>query len=81
MALAPVATVISGETARHVGTGPELQSVLASLALPASAARRYRGLAGTDLPVLAATCVDPATRTLRRLGVADAEAAIAIFGK
>jgi DNA gyrase subunit B len=42
--------------------------------------RRYRGLAGTDLQVLAATCLDPATRTLRRLGAAHAQAAITVFG-
>jgi DNA gyrase subunit B len=42
--------------------------------------RRYRGLAGTDLSVLSATCLEPATRTLRRVGAADAQAAIAVFG-
>ncbi len=41
---------------------------------------RYRGLAGMDLAVLAATCVDPATRFLSPLGIADADAAIAVFG-
>jgi DNA gyrase/topoisomerase IV subunit B len=41
---------------------------------------RYRGLAGIDLRTLAATCVAPATRTLRALSIADAEAALAVFG-
>jgi hypothetical protein len=41
---------------------------------------RYRGLAGTDLATLAATCVAPATRSLRPAGSADAEAALAVFG-
>lgn len=41
---------------------------------------RYRGLAGIDLETLAATCVTPATRALRTLSSADAQAAMEIFG-
>ncbi len=40
---------------------------------------RYRGLAGTNLEVLAQTCIDPASRVLATVNIADAEAAIKIF--
>ena len=67
----------------HVRSEPELRATAERLQAQSAApvvVRRYRGLAGTDLPVLAATCIDPATRTLRRVGAADAQAAIAVFG-
>lgn len=41
---------------------------------------RYRGLANMREQTLLATCLDPATRKLNRLQIADAEAAIAVFG-
>ena len=86
---APLATLVvesvghpqHGE--RHVRSEQELRALAAQLKThgnPQVAMRRYRGLAGTDLHVLAATCLDPATRTLWRVGAADAEAAIAVFG-
>ncbi len=41
---------------------------------------RMRGLGGMPAELLRTTCIDPATRTAFRLGIADAQAAIAIFG-
>ena len=87
-ALAPLATVEVGEptdpqfTRHHMRTEPELRHLLATLAGRADVTlRRYRGLAGTDLAALDATCLDPTTRLLRRLTTADAEAMIAAFGR
>lgn len=42
---------------------------------------RYRGLAGIHLPVLHATCVDPATRWTSVMTVQDAQMAALLFGK
>ncbi|WP_218933417.1 toprim domain-containing protein [Rubripirellula lacrimiformis] len=42
-------------------------------------AQRYRGLASMNESALISTCLDPKTRTLHGLAVADAEAAIRIF--
>lgn len=41
---------------------------------------RYRGLANMREHTLLATCLNPETRKINRLQVADAEAAIAVFG-
>ena len=89
LAQAPLATLITesvGHPAyaeRHVRSEVELRAATVESKLQPELKviiRHYRGLAGTDLPVLAATCVDPMTRRLRRVGVADATAAIAVFG-
>lgn len=82
MAHAPLATVYAGADAIHVfsevdyrataevrrAAGAEVQTV------------RYRGLAGLSHATLAATCVTPATRTLRPLGPGDAHAVRTVFG-
>jgi len=89
IAQAPLATLVVESVGHpehaehHVRSEPELRTTTEQLKARSDARidmRRYRGLAGTDLPVLAATCLDPSTRTLRRVGAADAEAAITVFG-
>ena len=89
IARAPLATIVVESVGHpqygehHVRSEQELRAVAGQLKThgdPQVAMRRYRGLAGTDLHVLAATCLDPATRTLWRVGAADAEAAITVFG-
>jgi len=89
IAQAPLATLIVESAGhpeyaeRHVRSETELRAASDQLKARSDVRivmRRYRGLAGTDLPVLAATCLDPATRTLRRVDAADAQAAIAVFG-
>src|SRR5690606_6230673 len=42
--------------------------------------KRMRGLGGMPTELLRTTCIDPTTRTAFRLGIADAQTAIAIFG-
>lgn len=88
IAQAPLATLVVESVGHpehaehHVRSEPELRATTEQLKARSEAQivmRRYRGLAGTDLPVLAATCLDPSTRTLRRVGAADAEAAITVF--
>ncbi|HYN78770.1 MAG TPA: hypothetical protein VES73_13390, partial [Lamprocystis sp. (in: g-proteobacteria)] len=89
IAQAPLATLVVESAGHpqhaehHVRSEQEQRAMierLQALGDTQVAMRRYRGLAGTDLHVLAATCLDPATRTLRPVGAADAEAAIAVFG-
>ena len=89
IAQAPLATLVVGSVGHpryvehHVRSEQELRAVAEQLKAQGDTEvvmRRYRGLAGTDLHVLAATCLDPTTRTLRRIGAADAEAAITVFG-
>jgi len=89
IAQAPLATLIVESAGhpeyaeRHVRSAAELRAASEQLKARSDVRivmRRYRGLAGTDLAVLAATCLDPATRTLRRVDAADAQAAIAVFG-
>lgn len=86
---APLATLVVASPGHpeyaehHVRSDAELRVTAEHLQAQSAASvvlRRYRGLAGTDLPVLAATCLDPGTRTLLRVGTADAQAAIAAFG-
>jgi DNA gyrase subunit B len=89
IALAPVATVTYGAPAhpeyaeRHAHSEHELRAMLAAARaredLPITA-RRYRGLAGTDLDVLEATCLVPGSRVLRRVTAADVEAMGAMLG-
>lgn len=87
IALAPVATVMIGhpDTPEYVEQHPrseyELRELIAAKKLMPTNVRRYRGLAGTNLDVLDALCIHPATRTVRRITAADADAAIAAFGR
>jgi DNA gyrase subunit B/topoisomerase-4 subunit B len=89
IARAPLATLVVESVGHpqhaehHVRSEPELRAAAEQLKTHGDTRvvmRRYRGLAGTDLPVLAATCLDPATRTVQRVGAADAQAAITVFG-
>jgi len=89
IARAPLATLVVASVGHpqhaehHVRSEQELRATAERLKARSDSpvvVRRYRGLAGTDLQVLAATCLDPATRTLWRVGAADAQAAIAVFG-
>lgn len=66
---------------RYAFSDEHLQAILRELPEPSSVQRvRYRGLAGMDQTTLRQTCLHPATRTLNRLQIEDAEAAIAMFG-
>jgi DNA gyrase subunit B len=59
---------------------PELQSLAASVRGDrAASVRRYRGLAGINSQVLAATCLAPATRRTSPVSAEDASAMIEIF--
>lgn len=82
MAHAPMATFYAEGRARHVFTDEEYREVSSDLRERGVERRvaRYRGLAGLDRQVLAASCVDPATRTLRPLGPEDALVALDVFG-
>ena len=83
MARAPLATIRVTDGPIHVRSENEYRFHCQRLRGAGKAAFetvRYRGLAGMDLAVLEATCVDPATRVLSPLGIADADAAIAVFG-
>lgn len=67
----------------HPHTDAELRSALAQIHAQQHEdvhTVRYRGLAGIDQPTLAHTCVHPATRRARVLTVADAQAAMQVFG-
>ena len=83
MARAPFATIISGEAKVHARSETEYRAEcekLRAAGVVNVATNHYRGLAGMDLAVLAATCVEPATRVITQLKIADADAAIAVFG-
>ena len=83
MARAPAATIRLSNEEIHVRSENEYRAQCERLREAGRAnfeTIRYRGLAGMDLAVLAATCVDPTTRVLSPLGITDAEAAIAVFG-
>ena len=82
MARAPLATIRVADGSIHVRYEKEYRFHCQRLrgAEKAFETVPYRGLAGMDLAVLEATCVDPATRVLSPLGIADADAAIAVFG-
>lgn len=83
MTRAPLATIICAGEQIHVRSETEYRAECEKLragGVENFATNRYRGLAGMDLDVLAATCVTPATRVLTPLGITDADAAIAVFG-
>lgn len=83
LARAPMATIRHGSEIIHVRSEREQRAEterLGQAGVKNFEAVRYRGLAGMDMDVLAATCVHPATRSLLSLGIKDAEAAIAVFG-
>lgn len=83
IARAPLATIICGSEEIDVRSEQEYRAEcekLRAAGVENFATNRYRGLAGMDLEVLAATCVSPATRVLTPLRIADADAAIAVFG-
>ena len=82
MARAPLATIRVTDGPIHVRSENEYRLHCERLlgAGTAFESVRYRGLAGMDLAVLATTCVDPTTRVLSPVGIADADAAIAVFG-
>jgi DNA gyrase subunit B len=80
---APLATITFGEEKIHVRSETEYRAEcekLRAAGMEKFSTNRYRGLAGMDLAVLAATCVSPSTRVLTPLRIADADAAIAVFG-
>lgn len=72
---------VAGEpTPRYAWSDAQFRSLSAELrARGAVTARRYRGLAGIDPPVLHATCVAPASRRTSRVTTADAETMIGMF--
>ena len=73
---------VAGEAApRYAWSDAQFRSLAAELrdARIAVTARRYRGLAGIDAPVLHATCVDPASRRTSRVTTAAAETMIGMF--
>ena len=83
MARAPLATIRLGAEQIHVRSEAEYRAEcerLRNSGISNFATNRYRGLAGMDLRVLAATCVNPQTRVLLSMGTADADSAIAVFG-
>ncbi len=73
--------VVPGEPSpRHAWSDAQLRALSAALrARGAVTVRRYRGLAGIDAGVLHLTCVAPASRRVRRVTTADAEAMIGAF--
>lgn len=82
---APMATLTSHALGRQAHIFTEVDYRATATAWRAEGASdlavsRYRGLASLDHETLATSCVDRATRTLRGLGLADAEAALAVFG-
>jgi DNA gyrase subunit B len=83
MARAPMATIQANGTQFHVRSEQEHRAQserLMEAGISSFETVRYRGLAGMDLAVLAATCVEPATRVLTTVEIADADSAIAVFG-
>ena len=83
MARAPLATLHAPTGMIHVRSEAEYRAQherLRGEGITQIEATRYRGLAGISLNVLTQTCVDPATRVLATVSVADAEAAIKVFG-
>lgn len=82
MAHAPLATIYAGPLATHVFTEVEYRSTAEAYRQQGAEVQtvRYRGLAGLSHAALAATCVHPDTRTLRRLGPEDALAVRTVFG-
>lgn len=83
MARAPLSTIRVADNQIHVRSETEYRlhcERLRKAGRTEFETVRYRGLAGMDLAVLAATCVNPGTRVLSQLGISDADAAIAVFG-
>lgn len=85
VAHAPLAAITSetdGST-RYVCSEPEYRETAHALRTAGHDLHvvRYRGLAGLDLPTLAATCVHPATRVLHPLGRPDADAMLRVLGR
>jgi DNA gyrase subunit B len=83
MARAPLATIRTASSSIHVRSEADYRNQLERLRtedIAPTETVRYRGLAGTNLEVLAQTCVDPASRVLATISIADAEVAIKIFG-
>lgn len=64
-------------TPDHLG---RLQAQLKSQGATDIETRHHRGLAGIESHLLTRVCIAPATRKADVMGVADAEAAIAVFG-
>jgi DNA gyrase subunit B len=80
---APMATIRFGNDLIHVRSEQEQRAEIERLrqaGVTNFEIVRYRGLAGMNMEVLAATCIHPGTRSLVVLGIADAEAATAVFG-
>lgn len=83
LARAPMATIQHGKELIHVRSEQEQRAEIERLrqaGVTNFETARYRGLAGMNLEVLAATCVHQATRVISPLGINDADAAIAVFG-
>jgi DNA gyrase subunit B len=83
LARAPMATIQHGKESIHVRSEQEQRAEIERLrqeGVTNFEIVRYRGLAGMNMEVLAATCIHPGTRSLAALGIADAEAATAVFG-
>ena len=83
LARAPMATIQHGKDSIQVRSQQEQRAEIERLrqaGVTKFDTVRYRGLAGMNMEVLAATCVHPATRLISPLGINDADAAVAVFG-
>ncbi len=69
------------QTVWYANSDEHLRQLLREIPANAEVQRtRYRGLGSMNEDTIRQTCLDPATRSLHRVQVEDAEAAIAMFG-
>jgi DNA gyrase subunit B len=72
-----------GDRPLHAYSPDHAKKLVAELAARGATnikSQHHRGLASIDPPLLRSACVDPETRRADVMSIADAEAAIAVFG-
>ncbi|BAS25867.1 DNA gyrase subunit B [Limnochorda pilosa] len=79
IALPPLFGVKKGKAMRYVHTEEELEQTLSEMGRKGVSIQRYKGLGEMDAEQLWETTMNPETRTIRRLTLADAAAADEIF--
>jgi DNA gyrase subunit B len=79
-AIPPLYTIrVTGQPDKYAYSDTERDIILAGLGKTKSQISRFKGLGEMDVEELAVTCLNPQTRTLRRVLIEDAEMAATMF--